>query len=119
MEWYKKLLLGLMIVLFAKSLLYDLTAGVLQNRIEPIQPDSKQEQFDPRPQHEKISYKTVSYQVQSGDTVLSILEQLNPELNTISVDQLMADFKKLNPGVNPHQILQGKTYLFPVYPPDQ
>lgn len=60
-------------------------------------------------------YRT-SYLIQSGDTVLSIVEKTS-ESQAIpdSLATIIDDFRILNPDANPYHLIQNKTYDFPVY----
>jgi hypothetical protein len=53
-------------------------------------------------------------QVKNGDTVLGIVEQINPDLNK-PITTISKDFSKLNNGQSPTKIQSGKSYKFPVY----
>ena len=53
--------------------------------------------------------------VQSGDTVLSIIEQYSTGGLSVSLETVVTDFQKLNDGLKPEDIQIGKTYLFPIY----
>lgn len=63
-----------------------------------------------------INYTVVSIKISSGDTLLSINEQLNPHfLTEVDIEQLLEDFMVLNPSVDPQQLKVGNTYYFPKY----
>lgn len=53
--------------------------------------------------------------VQSGDTVLSIVEHYSAGGLTVSLDTVVKDFQQLNDGLKPEDIQIGKTYIFPIY----
>ena len=53
--------------------------------------------------------------VQSGDTVLSIVEQYSTGGLSVSLETVVNDFQKLNDGLKPEDIQIGKTYSFPIY----
>lgn len=53
--------------------------------------------------------------VQSGDTVLSIIESHLNSSVPIPIEQIIDDFKRLNDGVDTEKIQIGKTYKFPNY----
>lgn len=55
--------------------------------------------------------------IQPGDTVLSIMEQIETPI-PVPLDQLVRDFEELNNGVRPELIQIGKTYKFPLYNKD-
>ncbi|WP_216774443.1 LysM peptidoglycan-binding domain-containing protein [Metabacillus halosaccharovorans] len=52
--------------------------------------------------------------VKQGDTVLTITEKYHGTL-PISIDQLVKDFEKLNPGIKVEEIQVGTSYFFPDY----
>src|SRR5690625_5763881 len=57
----------------------------------------------------------IKVRVQHGDTVLSIIEQINHQLPEQDIEQMIIDFRSINPNIDPYN-LQGNTiYYFPVY----
>lgn len=61
-------------------------------------------------------YTVVPVKISSGDTLLSINEQLNPTfLNEVDMEQLLQDFMTLNPSVDPQHLLIDEIYYFPKY----
>lgn len=63
--------------------------------------------------NEGISYETI--EIKSGDTLLSVVEQLSTATPTPSSDQIIADFQSLNPNIAPTELVIGKSYKIPVY----
>ncbi|KIQ95580.1 hypothetical protein LH47_00214 [Anoxybacillus thermarum] len=61
----------------------------------------------------ELPYREVM--IQRGDTLLSIVEREMNGKSPVSIDQLIADFQKLNPHVNAHSLQIGKTYRIPYY----
>ena len=57
----------------------------------------------------------IALAVQPGDTVLSVVEQLQQAPLSTSISQVTNDFMMLNKGTRPEDIQVGKTYKFPVY----
>lgn len=55
-----------------------------------------------------------SVKVKPGDTVLSVVEQLNGN-ESVGIQKIVRDFDKLNPGDNASNIQIGQTYRFPIY----
>lgn len=54
-------------------------------------------------------------EVESGDTLISVVEgSLNSSV-PVSIEMVIEDFKTLNDGLNPQEIQYGKTYKFPDY----
>lgn len=63
-----------------------------------------------------INTTVMKVKVQEGETVLSIVEKINKKsLETLNIEKIMTDFKKLNPAVEPLSIQTGKFYYFPLY----
>jgi hypothetical protein len=125
MRWIKKILFILFILLFFRSVLYDLSVGTASKWIDTTSSTEEKEPSINAPTEEKVNqdeqmnsnihkdFEVVSYKVKAGDTVLSVAETLNS--HPISIDKLLEDFQKLNPNINPHEIHIDQTYLFPVY----
>lgn len=60
--------------------------------------------------------KVIRVKVIAGDTVLSISERLNGnKLKNVHIDEIMADFKRVNPAVDPYHLIIGTMYYFPLY----
>jgi hypothetical protein len=114
------------LLLFIKSIIHDLSVGTAieistppaeekkEKEKEEMNPTDKDQTITDTQNENNLPFKTVSYKVKAGDTVLSIAEKLNDL--TISIQQLIEDFERLNPSTNPHQIRIDETYLFPIYP---
>lgn len=111
MTFFKRLFFYLIIFLFIASLYRDLTIGT------PPFNDSKLEQIQqiyPEDQKEdKLS--AVQVRVQPGDTVLSIIEKINHQLPELDIEQMMIDFKTMNPNIDPYHLQTDSIYYFPVY----
>jgi len=58
-------------------------------------------------------YKVVK--TRAGDTVISIMERERKGPLPVSIQKLIADFEKLNPGVKADSLQIGKSYKFPIY----
>jgi TATA-binding protein-associated factor Taf7 len=124
MRMFLKIIGIIFLFLFIKSIIHDLSVGTAteistpnneqKQEKEEMNQDVKDQTNTDTQEDENHPFKTVSYKVKAGETVLSIAEELN-EL-TISIQQLIEDFEQLNPSTNPHQIRIDETYLFPVYP---
>lgn len=68
--------------------------------------------------HEKTAKPSEPYQlkvVQPGDTVLTVVEQLENGQLSVSIEKVINDFQKLNNGIKPEEIQIGQEYKFPVY----
>lgn len=108
----KKLFIIAMLILVGGTSFYDLTHGTLSLFFSPV-PATVQAKTLPKanPAPEQMT-KTVT--VQPGDTVLSIEEKLNPDAS-LSIINVIEDFKKLNPSVDPNHIQIGHSYKFKLY----
>ncbi len=52
--------------------------------------------------------------VKSGDTVLSITEEIN-SITNLDIEKVITDFQKLNPSTNYRVITPDSFYYFPLY----
>ncbi|WP_068674300.1 hypothetical protein [Oceanobacillus sp. Castelsardo] len=60
-------------------------------------------------------YSIVKVKVEFGDTVISIVEDINKGNMKISLEQIMDDFQHLNPNTNSQSIQPKNYYYFPLY----
>ncbi|HDX9611456.1 TPA: hypothetical protein ROY01_002501 [Bacillus toyonensis] len=81
------------------------TAAQTIKKEETTTKQSKKEETD-------ITYKTI--EVKTGETVLSITEQINKK-KIPSIEKVIDDFKQLNKSTSATKIQIGKTYKFPLY----
>lgn len=65
-------------------------------------------------QLQTATYTSVRMQVQPGDTMLSLTEKINGN-RTIDIEQLVKDFKTLNPEIDNTALSVGQYYNFPLY----
>lgn len=66
--------------------------------------------------HSNTDYTIMHMKVQPGDTVLSIIEQINQNrLQKSDITQVLSDFQSLNPTVDPYNIYPYAFYYFPKY----
>ncbi|KAB2338533.1 hypothetical protein F7731_02955 [Cytobacillus depressus] len=102
----KRLSLFLISILIIYVIYYDLTNGTLPADKEPaIEVMTKSETTLP------FFEKKVS----SGDTVLSIIERNIKGPLSVSISEVIIDFKSLNDGLKPEEIKSGIIYKFPDY----
>ena len=96
-------------LLLAYIIFFDLQVGTIPTKnIATVAKASKSEtKISSLPKYEKI-------QVKNGDTVLGIIEDLNPDFNQ-PISQITKDFTALNDGLPPAKIQSGKSYKFPIY----
>jgi hypothetical protein len=101
----KRFLTGCSIILILYVVAYDLKIGTLP-QTQPVNAEIQTVEKD------NIKYKT--YEAGPGDTLISVVEELNTQ-GGFTITAMIKDFKSLNPGVNPENIQLGKTYRFPLY----
>ncbi|WP_077327009.1 hypothetical protein [Virgibacillus siamensis] len=108
MNTFVKIGLYTLALLFTASLYKDLTVGT------PIHSDTlKQAEVV---SDDVINSMAAHVRVMKGETVLSIVEDLNEEsIQEININQILNDFKKLNPETKPLEIKAGSYYYFPLY----
>lgn len=100
--------LFILALMFIMSFYKDLTVGTLISSNH-----AENEQITPVV---NIDSTAMRVKVQEGETVLSIVEQINQNsVQTIDIDQVLTDFKKLNPEIKPLDINAGEYYYFPLY----
>ncbi|RSK27862.1 hypothetical protein EJF36_13785 [Bacillus sp. HMF5848] len=116
----KKLLFVLISLFLAWVIYVDLSKGtipltpLLTTNSPPQTSEMRDDQgMDIDASNTDNTYKAVH--VQSGDTVLTIVERLHDEQLPISIQQVIEDFENLNPGVQANNIQTNKTYYFPLY----
>ncbi|MEH7454052.1 MULTISPECIES: hypothetical protein [Bacillaceae] len=105
----KKIAFLLGSLLLAYIIFFDLQVGTIPTKhIATVAKATKSEtKATSLPKYEKI-------QVKNGDTVLGIIEDLNPDFNQ-PISQITKDFSALNNGLSPTKIQSGKSYKFPIY----
>ncbi len=92
------------------SLYKDLTVGT------PFFNDSKFDQIQQiYPKDRKSKLTVVQVRVQRGDTILSVTEKVNHQLPELDIEQMITDFKTINPNIDPYQLQPETIYYFPVY----
>ena len=103
MSSIKKISLILLLLLLILSFLHDLSK---QNSVQQEQPLNKADIINSEIAHIKI---------EPGDTVLSITEEVNNDLQSLDINKIIADFQKLNPGADPKSLIPYSFYYFPLY----
>jgi hypothetical protein len=107
----KRLVITILVLLIGYALFYDVTVGTLPL----LHTYSKQKQAASVAVSKDQNSKTFkSIEIKSGDTVLSVVEQINKK-EPPSVEKVAADFRKLNPGASPNKLRIGRSYKFPLY----
>lgn len=129
----KKLLVTLLFMFVTYVIYYDLSEGVLstptsivllqekdnknseKTTAKETEEELKSENSQAKNEKEDdLYFKEVK--VTAGQTVLSIVEQMQGGPLPVSISQLITDFQLLNPKTEPEMIQIGKVYKFPVYP---
>ncbi|WP_188453643.1 hypothetical protein [Virgibacillus oceani] len=105
MNFLQKSGIFLIILLLIVSVYKDLTSGSFES-------DEKKIQFNTDQVSKK--YKVIKVKVQSGDTVLSIMEEVNNNSKSLDITKLLSDFNAIN-DVDPHNLRVGHYYYFPLY----
>lgn len=106
MSFMKRSLIYLLIILLALSIYNDLDG---KPRIE---------ENNSKNTHLNINTKfTIMHiKIQPGDTVLTIVEQINPnKFQILNIAQIITDFQLINPTVDPHHLQPHSFYYFPKY----
>lgn len=63
-----------------------------------------------------IKFTIMHIKVQPGDTVLTIVEEINSnKFSTLDINQILSDFQEINPTVDPYSIQPHSFYYFPKY----
>jgi hypothetical protein len=113
----KRLCIFLLIMIVSYSIYYDLKAGTLPKAHEAaIQATVNQPQESlPDETVEEINIEYITVKIKSGDTILSLMEEVLDGPLPVSIDQLIEDFETLNEGHSPQDIQVGRSYKLPVY----
>ncbi|MFC0270018.1 hypothetical protein ACFFIX_00905 [Metabacillus herbersteinensis] len=108
-----KRLAVLVLALFLSYIIYyDFSSGTLPTSATP----TKEESSVPTTSQETIDTDINYFEVKinEGDTVLSIIERTHSSL-PVSIETIISDFEKLNPGEKAESITIGSTYKFQKY----
>jgi|SRR5690625_1178971 len=102
----KRLLITLCVFLLVMSIYHDLSKN-----FTPLNNLTINER-----ENNDVNYTIVQIEVLQGDTLLSINEQLNPQMSyEVDINQIIDDFTTLNPSVDPQHLIVGNKYYFPKY----
>lgn len=104
----KRIVAIIAVLLFFLSLYYDMKVGTL-----PMLASHLDTQAVPT-SGQATQAPFFEYQVQSGDTVLSIIQSYTGQAIPVSVETVVQDFIRLNQ-VEPTSIQIGQIYQFPTY----
>jgi len=101
MSSIKKLSLFILILLLLLSISHDLSKNMEQHYPEANTDEDQNTRIAP-------------IKVQHGDTLLSIVEEIN-DLNQLYVDEIIKDFQNLNPDSDYRSLKPNQFYYFPLY----
>ncbi|MGY4690317.1 hypothetical protein [Salibacterium sp. K-3] len=101
----KKTLFLFLFILLSISVYYDLTEGILDDTGDG----------GTAPSEVLDDARSVEVTVESGQTVLSIIEKLHEGPVPVTIDKITSDFQRLNDGTDPGNIQVDKPYRFPIY----
>jgi hypothetical protein len=106
----KRIFLFLFGLLTIYVIYIDLTAGTL-----PQDEPQKPEQTVVTMSNVESSVNSFEAEVEPGETLISIVENHIKKPLPVSIEGLIEDFQRLNPGLSPEKIQIGSTYEFPDY----
>lgn len=107
MSFIKRFSLYIIMILLLISINNDLTIGTFVQKKEKINTNLQQ-------QIKQVN--AILVRIQPGDTLLSKIEQINPDLpSNLDISKVIIDFRTLNPAADPHHLKADKSYLFPIY----
>src|SRR5690625_5614651 len=107
MQFIKRLSIYLLLILLFVSIYKDLTIDTTK-----IKSKSKITQFT-----DASEISNIRLRVEPGDTVISIVEEVNKDnhISIINITQIISDFEKINPDVDPYELKPNNFYYFPLY----
>ena len=115
----KRLGIFLFVLVLGYIFYYDIKIGTLPmlssyKKTSAAQTIKKEETTTKQSKKEEtdVTYKAI--EVKTGETVLSITEQINKK-KIPSIEKVIDDFKQLNKSTSATKIQIGKTYKFPLY----
>ncbi|MFS0861573.1 flagellin hook IN motif-containing protein [Fredinandcohnia sp. 179-A 10B2 NHS] len=108
----KKLFAFLSIIFVLYIIYYDIKIGTLPSvkgeTIEVLEKVLEDQPVEP----------SIEIKVKAGDTVLSIVEEINKNTKITSIEKVIKDFEELNQNTKADLLQIGKTYQFPLYTND-
>lgn len=114
----KRLGIFFLVMIVSYSIYYDLKAGTLpkveETAAQVIATDTEETPVE-ETDEEEFEIEHMEVKIKSGDTVLSLMEQMLDGPLPVSIDQLIEDFETLNEGQSPQDIQVGKVYKLPKY----
>ncbi|MFD1850262.1 hypothetical protein [Oceanobacillus bengalensis] len=107
MHFFKRMSLYIIILMLIASIYKDLSLGTANNKVMDIPANTETINH--------ISYDIMQIKISPGDTLLSVVEGINSSNAKLNFDNLINDFKALNPNVDPYKLEPNTFYYFPVY----
>lgn len=104
----KRTSIFLLAIIIVYVIYYDLTTGTFHSITSP-----STNEITAKSSNENIPYEVI--EIKSGDTLLSVVEQLSTTSSIPSSEQIINNFQTLNPNVSPTELSIGKSYKIPVY----
>jgi hypothetical protein len=104
----KKTIINVFIILFLVSIYKDLTLGT-----EITKNINKEEK--PVERLDQQAFEVIKVKIKTGDTVLTVMEKINPSLSDLNIEQVIEDFSMLNPNIDPNSLQSNRFYFFPKY----
>ncbi|MBD7935840.1 MULTISPECIES: hypothetical protein [Cytobacillus] len=101
----------ILIIIISFAVYVDLSKGTLPKRIAPV----ATEVTNLEKGEQEVGLAYFEKEVTRGDTVLSIIEQQNMNIENLPINVIAEDFSTLNNGLKPEEIQYGYTYKFPSY----
>ncbi|MEK5103534.1 hypothetical protein MKX83_16265 [Cytobacillus sp. FSL M8-0252] len=101
----------ILIIIIAFAVYVDLSKGTLPKHIAPV----VAEVTNLEKGEQEVGLTYFEKEVNRGDTVLSIIEQQNMNIENLPINVIAEDFSTLNNGIKPEEIQYGNTYKFPSY----
>ncbi|AXF54718.1 hypothetical protein [Salicibibacter kimchii] len=106
----KKWIWILAIATVAFAIYYDVSRGTLP--VADSSPETANETVEVTETHFD---HTVDVEIEAGQTVLTIVEQLHDVGMPMKMEAIKNDFQYLNEGQPPEQLREGQVYTFPLY----
>jgi len=104
----KKIAVFMAAVIVGYSMYYDLAIGTLPSFSNPSSSSSAASPVPGEAPHAIVK-------INAGDTVISIVEELEKGTLPVPIEQVVEDFRSLNNQAKPEEIQIGKEYKFPIY----
>ncbi|MCA1025468.1 MULTISPECIES: hypothetical protein [Cytobacillus] len=101
----------ILIIIISFAVYVDLSKGTLPKHIAPVAAEVTNLEKD----EQEVGLPYFEKEVNRGDTVLSIIEQQNMNIENLPINVIAEDFSTLNNGIKPEEIQYGNTYKFPSY----